>query len=121
MKKILPIMLAICVLAGCSGNHPWTRKDTAALATYTVFHVADWMQTRQVAKNPDCYREINPILGEHPSTPLVDAYFAFTWIANYLITRELDEPYRTGWQIGGIAIEAGFVIHNNSVGVKLQW
>ena len=48
---------------------------TLAIAL-AILLVIDWQQTRTIAKNPDKWRELNPLLGEHPPLRLVNGYFA---------------------------------------------
>lgn len=108
----------------------WTTTDTALQVTYSVLHVMDWLQTRQIAANPDRWHETNPILGEHPSKGKVDAYFATTLIAHtaisYLLPKEVDAlgykvPARNIWQMVWIGVEAGYVAHNYSLGIQAKF
>ena len=43
----------------------WSNTDSVREITYIGFHVTDWLQTRQGIS--DGMRELNPVLGEHPS------------------------------------------------------
>ncbi len=40
-----------------------------------VLHCVDWLQTRNIAKTPDRWREKNPILGRHPTLKQVNWWF----------------------------------------------
>ena len=60
----------------------WTTNDTYREITYQGLAAIDWLQTRNIAKNPNYYEQ-NPILGEYPSVGKVNAYFAITGIVHY--------------------------------------
>lgn len=95
----------------------WTNADTARETAYTVLHIADWGQTRYIAKNPQFYEQ-NPLLGEHPSVGRVDTYFISGLIAHTAISYALPPKYRRIWQYIGIVMEGGVVAHNTSIGVR---
>lgn len=46
------------------------------VAVYLTAHFMDWAQTRVIAQHPERWREMNPILGEHPLPTAVNIYFA---------------------------------------------
>jgi hypothetical protein len=81
--------------------------------------VVDWLQTRVIAKRPERFSEINPILGKRPSLQSVDIYFtcciAATLVGAYVL------PY--WWAIGaGVAVgalEAFITIRNYRIGIRL--
>lgn len=108
----------------------WTWQDTAWQGAFVAVLAADWTQTRYIAKNPDKYHETNPILGKHPSTSQVDTYMAGCVLGHTLISLALPpkaeifgytiNPRRI-WQGVWIGIEAGYVIHNTSIGVKFEF
>jgi hypothetical protein len=99
----------------------WSATDTiltgAALATIAL----DWGQTRTIARNPDKYRETNPILGPHPSLDRVNAFFALSMLATVGIAIALPPRDRKIF-LGGVAIvETAFVIHNHGIGIRASW
>jgi len=50
---------------------------TPALAlVLAVMLTIDWQQTLKIARNPDKWRELNFILGQHPTPKKVNIYFA---------------------------------------------
>jgi hypothetical protein len=83
-------------------------------AAYLALHVADWGQTRNIAKHPDTWHETNPILGKHPSTSDVDRYFALTGLGHVALSKLLeDSPTLKNWFQGmTIMMEAGTVRKN---------
>lgn len=100
----------------------WTTEDTAWQAAYMVLHVADWGQTRDIARREDeGYYETNPILGRHPSLKRVDTHFAVTALAHTAISYALPPDWRRRWQMVTIGVEAGFVSYNYSIGLKINF
>lgn len=95
----------------------WTDDDTRREAVYIALHIMDWAQTRTIARNPDRWNEVNPILGEHPSVGRVDAYFAVMALSHMAVSDVLPTEYRDTWQYLSIGFEAGFVGHNLSLGI----
>ena len=96
----------------------WTETDTARQVAYSALHVADWMQTRQIARQPDRFHETNPILGRHPSLGRVDAYMAGTLVLHAAVAYALPSPWRSWWQHVGIAVETGAAAGNAAIGLS---
>jgi hypothetical protein len=105
-----------CLLTGCA-NGGWSREDTYRQTGFIALSGIDWMQTRKIANNPDEYHENNPILGSHPSTGKVDAYFAASIAAHTAIAMALPPEYRKWFQYVSIGVEAGVVASNFSIGL----
>lgn len=110
------LAIACLFLSGCA-NGGWTTEDSYRQAGFVAITGIDWMQTRKIAKNPDEYHEHNPILGSHPSTEKVDAYFAAGIVTHTAIAMALPPEYRKWWQYVFIGIEAGVVASNFSIGL----
>ena len=119
MKTKLLLLLAIVVFTPTTSlaADSWSTQDKALQATTLTLKFIDWRQTRYIAKNPDDYYEMNPILGKHPSTTEVDIYFATTAILNTVITHYLPSKYRPWWQAIIITASGTCVINNFSVGL----
>lgn len=110
----------IFISSPASAGDKWTAEDTAYQAAVSALIVADWMQTRWIAKSgSDRYFEANPLIGRHPSASRVDAYFAASMAFSAAVSFYLlDQPNRRTWQGIWIGYESGFVIHNYSLGVQ---
>ena len=92
--------------------------DTAlyfALALQT----ADWMQTRQIAKDP-AYYEYNPILGNHPSMGKVNRYFAAIEAGTVALNLTLPKEYAHGLNLASIGFETAVVGHNLHIGLRIK-
>ena len=109
------------LFAGQAAAGDWTNADTARQAAYLTLHAADWGQTRNIAKRPDEFYEVNPILGEHPSIRRVDSYMAFSALAHTAISYALPPKWRRRWQYASITVKAGIVGWNYSAGLKIDF
>ena len=91
------------------------EEHKTLLATTALLLAADWGQTRDIAAHPERFKEVNPILGPHPSTRRVDAYFAGAMLGTVGLTFVLP-PQTRRLVLGGLAtLEVMVVIRNNSV------
>jgi hypothetical protein len=134
------IIAAIVALSGCATINykpdPWTTQDTVLQAAFTALTVVDWGQTRSGAAEMKTdqwgntigyrYRELNPVLGEHPTKGSIDAYFPAMILAHagiaYLLPANRDEngiSWRTIWQSVWIGVEAGYVHRNYQMGIRV--
>ena len=120
MKYLLPLLFLI---PACCQADEWTKADTAREAAYLAFHIADWGQTHNLIhrREKEGYWETNRILGKTPSIKRVDSYMAFTMLAHIGISYILPRGWREAFQYTTTGIEAGVVIHNNSVGLKVMF
>jgi len=121
MKTLSLTLLLFFCTSGAFAADEWTKVDIGAEVAYQVLHFVDWRQTRYIAKHPDEYYEANPILGKHPSTGEVDAYFIGTALVHPLITHLLPQKCRKYWQIVTISVQTTCVVNNVSVGIKMSW
>ena len=123
MKKSILIVLFLLVIPIQSHADPfddWTKEDYTLQAASTVLHIADWLQTRDIATRDD-FIEINPILGNNPSIGEVNTYFATTLIASWIVADLLSPKYRTYFQCIYIGVEAKCVYSNYSAGIKFKF
>lgn len=98
----------------------WSRNNSILQKSVVVFIMADWLQTRYIASNPDQYEEANPILGPNPSLGEVDRYFACCLVGNTLIAFLLPQKFRLRWQTISLSMQVGTVNHNYNMGVKMS-
>ncbi len=122
MKKYFGALLALFLIfvslpSPASALDPWTKTDTAFQLTWTAMHVLDWSQTRRIAKEPDRFCELNPILGRHPTTRQVDRYMAAGTVLNAAVAYALPKPYRRAWQIVSIGMTGYCVTLNFRIGL----
>jgi hypothetical protein len=70
MKILIALLFSLCLPA--LADDSWPVEDKALLVASTAFLIADWGQTRTIAKKPHLVHEKNPILGRHPSVGRVN-------------------------------------------------
>lgn len=122
MKNILLALVLLFLSNTAFAEHDeWTADDTKRQAVYYVFHVIDWGQTRYIADHPKQYYELNPIIGEHPTTGRVDGYFLATALLHTGIAYVLPSDWRKGFQYVTIVFEAGVTNRNRNIGVKIDF
>lgn len=53
----------------------WTTEEKWTAAAAASLRIVDWAQTRHIAKNPDKWRELNPMMPDHPTLGQVNRHF----------------------------------------------
>ena len=115
--------ITACLLTLASVCHAdeWTTEQKTIAYTYAVAHVVDWGQTRTIAKNPQRWRELNPVLGRHPSVDRVNVYFLLAPVIGYVIADSLSSEHRT-WALRAItAIQIVVVSNNIRAGIHVSF
>jgi hypothetical protein len=105
-----------------------TEWDSTTKALYwsgVALIVADWAQTRDIASrvSPDgsrVYKELNPLLPEHPSMAQVNRHFVGGLVLHYALTEVLPQPYKRYFQMGTIVVQSGVVANNTNAGVRFN-
>lgn len=116
------LLLGMLFLASAAhAGDDWTREDTYRQTALTALLIADWAQTRYIAKHPDEFREESFALIGHPSVGRVNTYMAGLIIGHAAISYVLDPEWRRSWQYLWIGAEFNQVRRNVSAGVKLQF
>ena len=119
MKSPTMLLLAVTA-AGCETLPP-------AEAVWQTAHLIDTAQTMQIAKNPECYHEKNPItrslIGKHPSEEAVVAWGIGMAVAHYQVTRlltryEAPRWVQWGWQAVSIGSTGAAVVNNHEIGLR---
>lgn len=118
---IISALLALPQVAMAQAPEDDRREIISLKVAGNLLLIADWKQTRFIARHPDEFYEKNPILGRHPSTKRVDLYFigaiaAFN-VADYLLGPRLSN----GMWIGVIAVEGVTVHRNAGLGIKIKF
>ena len=103
-------LILFVFLQGCSAYH----------ITANTLIVADWGQTRHIARSP-YFQETNPILGPNPSTGDVDKYFTSALVVYntaYYLTPEKNRDKVAAF----VSIfQLGYVYNNYTLGVKFDF
>lgn len=136
MKTLVTIIILFILLSFGTANaeykfaENWNRNDTEWQVASIVLGVADWLQTRYISKHPDEYREMNKVLGDHPSLDKVDLYFASVIVAYTIIAAALPpeaevfdykiNPRRICQSVW-IGVEGVTVVRNIAIGIKFEY
>lgn len=119
MQKLIAILLLSTLLSGCVLISSYTKEDYQRQSAYSVAHIVDWRQTVRIAKQPEVYHELNPLLGRHPSIAAVHAYMAGTLLLNWYVVDKLPREYKKPYQYFILSVEGGVVLHNFLIGLGL--
>lgn len=119
MKKT-PLILALILTSSLVfAFDEWTKEDTYREVAWQTLNLIDWKQTLIIANNPDHYKEINPIIGEHPSRGKVNTYMAVGAVSHLAMSYVLPKEYRVIFQYFTIGTSAYCVGNNISIGLQL--
>jgi hypothetical protein len=120
MSKFIFVLLLLS--SSAFAQEEWTSGDTYREAAYLTVHVIDWLQTREIAKNPDKWTEQNPIIGApYPNIDRVDGYFALTALAHIGVAYILPAEWRKGFQYFTIGSQSAVVVHNIGLGIRIPF
>lgn len=118
MSELLPI---IALMASLLFTPKGGLKENPAYYASNLGLGIDWLQTRQIAKNPDKWtEEWSWVLDEHPSEKAVDNYFAGAIAGNILIHKLLGEKERKAFGAALTALELGAIINNHNLGIRIK-
>jgi len=120
--KRMGLAVLVTALGGCASWSPETRIEEAA---YQALNVADYAQTREVARRADCYHEVDSawIVGAHPSERSTTALFAAQAALHLGVTAILEDrgapPWAVRlWQAATIGLEGREVYRNWQIGLR---
>jgi hypothetical protein len=124
MKTII-ILVLIFFSSTCFA---WDKEDTVMQVTVVSLLLTDMSQTLYISGH-DEYKELNPVLGTHPSKDKVYAYFlggiVIHTAISYLIEKvpwiENSKQWRRAWQGSFIAVESGVVLRNSVIGIGFSY
>lgn len=121
-RLICPLAL-LSALCGPAHAGEWTGDDTTRELVFAGITAIDWAQTLStVIKHPERYpSETNRLLGEHPSRADVNVWFGLGIVMHALIAEALPSKYRAPFQYVSIGLEAGQVIRNYRIGVRIEF
>ena len=98
----------------------WTNEELGWGAAAAAVRLADWAQTRNIVRNPDRFREVNPLIGEHPSRGRVDGVFILGSALLFAAAHYFPEYRKSILQVY-VVIGGGVVARNASIGVKMSF
>jgi hypothetical protein len=98
----------------------WTKTDTAREVVWMILHAVDWGQTLEIARHPDDFREMNPILGTHPTVGRVNLYMGAWALAHPAISYLLPGDWRKTWQYLTIGVSFTSTANNFNLGLRVK-
>ena len=113
-------ILALALLAMPAHAHDWTASEKGWAAAWLATRAVDWAQTRHIARHPDRFRELNPMLDPHPSLGEVNRMFLLTTAAGLLAAHYLPK-YRKGMLQVWFAVGVGMTVRNAAIGVRIDF
>lgn len=143
MKKIIALVAILFATSANADMRPGERINVLGLPmskvelTWQVLNVIDAGQTINIARRPDCFREVGfptqALIGEHPSESKVYAtmalysvafHYASKWLENK-DTRNYQGDYNSPWHVARVTFNIILissklytVVNNYNVGVK---
>lgn len=128
MKKlVLGLVLASSLGSVCAddlnllpGRYDLSEKEIRNELIFAGTLLVDYNQTLDIKNHPGMY-ETNPILGQHPSDARIRNYFLLAGLGHYAVTKALPSEYRPYWQYGWIALEVLTILHNQQIGLKVNF
>ncbi len=117
-------LLFIAALLGAQVVHaadPWSATDKALGVTAATALALDWRQTQMISENPTKWRELNPILGSHPTIAAVNRHFAANAIMIGLIANYLPSKYRKAYLGAVSVVEFSCAGHNYKMGIRMAF
>lgn len=114
------LALVFALLCG-SAHAQWTDEQRTLGAMYMTAHAIDWGQTRRIAREPQRWSELNPVIGRQPSMGRVNRYFLLTPIVGYLVLDAMPSDYRTTALKALTMIEVGTIARNHYLGIRVSF
>lgn len=119
MTKLIAFIFAL--ICGSVNAQSWTPEQKTLGAMYMTAHVIDWGQTRAIAKNPQRWVEMNPLIGPHPSLGRVNTYFALAPVIGYFALDALPSEHRTLALKVLTVMEITTVGRNHYIGIRVSF
>lgn len=112
--------IACLLLALALPAHAWTDSEKAWGAAFLATRVVDWGQTRYIARHPDLFRELNPLLPEHPTLGDVNRHFLVSTAVMLAAAHYLPQ-YRKAMLQVWVAVGVIGTARNAHIGVRLDF
>lgn len=118
MKLVIALWLCLLMNVSFAENRPWTDEEKLLGATALTLHAIDTSQTSYGMKHG--YRELNPILGSHPSDDKLAAFFVLSTLGAYHVLDTYEEDRKIGlyWVIG---VKSIVVRRHIGMGLKVRF
>lgn len=88
-----------------ASSSDWSKEDISRQIALTLLGLADWNQSKIIAKNPSEHYEANPFLPKYPSQGQFNNITAATLIGHFALSDALSPEWRKIFQRGSIGLE----------------
>lgn len=121
--RIAAYFLTVCALClfvtHCAHAADFDRTDKLLFGSFVTLQAIDALQTNEIRKHPDQFREANPLYGNPPNMALVIGVKAALVTGVYYLTRDATSAQRKTALALINVISIGIVANNLSVGVRI--
>lgn len=122
MSRLLITVLLLISPFTANAADSWSTYDKAFAGAFLGALGADYLQTRQISREPDrWYEQNNPLLGDQPSMARVNLVFLTTAVLTMGTAHFLPSKWRKVLLATGTVVEASFVAHNSRIGLKMAF
>ena len=124
-RLLLAVVLALAGVLGLSATgtaqaQEWTKEEKWTAAAAIGFTVTDYLQTRHIAKNPHKWRELNPMLPDHPSLGDVNRHFLRSALAGVALVHFFPEHRLTILRTVAV-FQFGITARNAHLGIRMEF
>lgn len=123
MSRRSRVLCVVALLCACANARAWDSTDRALQSAWYALHVADYLQTRDIAAQcaTNRYHETNVVIGRCPDNEQVTLYFGLTGIAHTAIAANLARNQRRWYHIVTLSISAFTVNRNTAIGLQFRF
>ena len=113
------IVFILMIQARICHSAEWDAMDKVLFEGFVVLQVVDTLQTNEIRKHSDQFRETNPFYGNPPSIARVVAVKSLLVGGTYWLVKDIDSMVRK-WTLGTLdMVYVSVVAHNYQVGVRI--
>ena len=127
--KLITVTLSLLIMSGCSSlpMNPYSDLSTEG-KMWQVAHIADVAQTIEIARDPICYEESNPVtrrlIGRKPTVAKVVMWGATASYLNAQLDVSINQSSMPKWAKKGIGylnlgLKVDVVTGNYGIGVRI--
>lgn len=123
MTRVLLCAALLLAAQTAHASDPWRTQDVVLEGLYQTALIADWKQTRLIAKNPAHYREgtSSGLFGSYPSVSDVNRLFVVGSLLHVATVHWLPAEYRTAFQSVGVTMEMYCIRRNLRIGLNVTF
>jgi hypothetical protein len=121
MKLLIAVLFLLASAPSLADTREWTTEEQVWGTTAGVLLLSDWATTRDMThRYAENYREINPLLGAHPSAARVNLHFLIAIPVVYLLADQMPEHRKEILQAVS-AVELFTVGNNLRIGLRFRF